>query len=329
MSSRILHIGNGHCTTNLIEAAGIPGRTMVWADPLNEGPVPGGISDDELVRVRAGFLAPLTSRHVDEVAADLRGWRAAIDDHDAYDELVLWFEHDLFDQLNLIQLLAHLGGRRPQTTPVTLVCIDRYPGHPNFKGLGQLEPDDLAALFPTRQPVGDSQFELALRAWQAFRASDPREIEALLATDVTPLPFLAAAFRRHLQELPSVENGLSRSERRLLEQVRDGSTNLRQIFPRMQDGETAYYITDSSLWDCVQSLALASPVLLSVDAPASSTEALPEATIALTPAGHEVLSGSADRVRLCGIDRWFGGVHAKGSGPVWRWSDREARAVMA
>jgi hypothetical protein len=327
MSSRMLHVGNGHCTTRLIEAAGIAGRTMVWADPLNEGPVPGGISEDELVRLRAGFLAPLTPHHVDDVTADLRGWRAAIDDRDAYDELVLWFEHDLFDQLNLIQLLSHVAGR-PQTQPASLVCIDCYPGHPNFKGLGELEPADLASLYLTRQPVGDSQLELASRAWQAFRASDPREIEALLATDLTALPFLSAAFRRHLQELPSLENGLSRSEHRLLEQARDGATDLRQIFPRMQDGETAYYITDSSLWDRVQSLALSSPALLSVDAP-DSTEALPAATIALTPAGRQVLSGSADRVRLCGIDRWFGGVHARGSGPVWRWSSREARAVMA
>ena len=76
------------------------------------------------------------------------GWREAVDDDDGYDELVLWFEHDLFDQLNLIQLLTHLGGR-PRSKPVTLICIDRYPGHPNFKGLGELAPRDLAALFET------------------------------------------------------------------------------------------------------------------------------------------------------------------------------------
>ena len=283
---------------------------MVWCDPLNEGPVPGGISEDELVRVRAGFLAPLTPHDVDDVAADLHGWRIAVDDRNAYDELVLWFEHDLFDS---------------------------YPGHDNFKGLGELQPDDLAVLFASRQRVTDAQLALAPRAWQAFRSSDPREIEALLTTDLSALPFLAAALRRHLQELPSAENGLSRSELRLLEQARDGAADLRRIFPRMQDGETAYYITDTSLWDRVQSLVSASPALLDItepvddahDKPDSRSNALPAATIALTAAGREVLSGLADRVRLCGIDRWFGGIHAKGSGPVWRWSDREGRAIMA
>ena len=66
------------------------------------------------------------------------GWRRAVDDHDAYDELVLWFEHDLFDQLNLIHLLSYLGRRHALLKPVSLVTLDRFPGIADFKGLGQL-----------------------------------------------------------------------------------------------------------------------------------------------------------------------------------------------
>src|SRR5215207_6124368 len=97
-----LHVANGHATTGLIERSGLGGRTQVWCDPLNEGPVPGGITDDELLLVRARFLASDPAAAGD-VAADLRQWRHAVDGEDTYDELVLWFEHDLFDQLNLIQ----------------------------------------------------------------------------------------------------------------------------------------------------------------------------------------------------------------------------------
>src|SRR5690349_16339185 len=99
-----LHVANGHATTGLIERSALTGRTQVWCDPLNEGPVPGGISDDELLLVRARFLAAHPDR-TNEVAADLKRWREAVDREDTYSELVLWSEHDLFDQLNLIQLL--------------------------------------------------------------------------------------------------------------------------------------------------------------------------------------------------------------------------------
>ena len=53
--SRLLHVANGTATTTTIEAAGIPGTMSIWADPLHDGPVPGGIDDDALLAVRREF----------------------------------------------------------------------------------------------------------------------------------------------------------------------------------------------------------------------------------------------------------------------------------
>jgi hypothetical protein len=335
---RYQHVANGSSTTGLIAAAGLPGARSIWADPLNEGPVPGGLTDAELLHVRAGFLADGPA-HEAAVAADLSAWRAAVDDQDAYDELVLWFEHDLFDQLNLIQLLTHLGGR-PSRTPVparrssegakaaTLICIDRYPGHPHFKGIGELAPADVAALFETRRPITPPQLALAARAWQAFRSPDPRAIEALLQDDTSALPFLAAALARHLEDFPSDTDGLSRTERRLMEAALDGPADLRALWPRLHAGERAHYITDSSLQDLAAGLAGVAPPLLVLSTNGHDSR-LPHGTIALTGAGRDVLRGAADRLRLCGIDRWMGGVHLAGKGPAWRWSTRAGRIVEA
>jgi hypothetical protein len=33
----------------------------------------------------------------------------------------------------------------------------------------------------------------------------------------------------------------------------------------------------------------------------------------------DVIRGAADRVRVNGIDRWFGGVHLQGHDAPWRW----------
>jgi hypothetical protein len=53
--SRLLHVANGTATTTIIEAAGIPGTMSIWADPLHDGPVPGGIDDEALLAVRREF----------------------------------------------------------------------------------------------------------------------------------------------------------------------------------------------------------------------------------------------------------------------------------
>jgi hypothetical protein len=300
---------------------------MVWCDPLNEGPVPGNVPDDELLRIRAAFLAG-TPEVVDEVAADLASWRAAIDDQDSYDELVLWFEHDLFDQLCLIQLLTHLGTRR-SSKPVSMVSIDSFPGHPDFKGIGELTPADLETLFAARRPITAEQLSLADRAWRASRSADPRAIEALLQSDTSALPYLAPALARHLEEFPSDRDGLSRSERRMMEQALDAPADIHQAFPRMHDGETAFYITDTSFFDLANALATATPPLLTINLEHPRGSDMPVGTIELTREGRQLLRDGGDRIKLCGIDRWLGGVHLEGRGPAWRWSASDGGLIEA
>jgi hypothetical protein len=282
--ARILHVANGHCTTRLIEAAALPGRTQIWADVLHDGPVP-DVPDEEFVRVRAAFIASsleAITATVDEVEADLRGWRAAVDDREGYDELVLRYEHDLFDQLNLIQLLARIGRQRPAPN-VSLVSIDAVPGHPHFKGLGELTPPDIASLFDRRTPVTPEQRALAADAWDAFRGTDRRRIDAFLARDTSALPYLAPALRRYLEEAPSGRDGLTRSERRLIEQLSRGPLDIHSAWSGMHEGERAYYITDTSFWTMVKGLAERSPALIHVSVDEAAAASLPRGTLSLAP----------------------------------------------
>ena len=278
-----MHVANGHCTTRLIEAAGLPGRTSIWADALHDGPVP-EVSDDQLVRIRAEFIADGLDVSADQVEADLQQWRAVVDQDHRYDELVLWFEHDLFDQLNLIQLLTRIGRDRPIRKSVSLVSIDRYPDHPNFKGFGELAPTDIASLFHARSRVTPQQFAVAAVAWDAFRSGSRARIASLLQGDTSALPFLAPALRRFLDEDATEPGGLTRSERRLIEQLQRGPVDIHAAFTGMHENETAYYISDVSFWEMVKGLASRSPALISVDVtqpPETDRPSLPSGTLSL------------------------------------------------
>jgi hypothetical protein len=314
---RFLHVANGTSTTATIEQAGIPGEVSIWADPLHEGPVPGHSTDEQLLEVRARHLGG--DGAAAETIAELRRWRQVVDDHASYDELVFWYEHDLFDQLNLIQVLARIGQVVRGHKPVSLICIDAFPGHPRFKGLGELSADELGPLFDTRQAITGAQYDLAVRAWDAFRADHPQALDALLRTDTSALPFLAAALARHLEDYPWTRDGLSRTERRVMSLAQAGPIDIWTTFPLMHEGETAFYIADLSFWQMVTELASATPPLVAVDATSGSSGSLPTGSIALTDTGRSVLGGHIDRVERCGIDRWLGGVHLTGTQPVWRW----------
>lgn len=317
--SRFLHVANGTCTTSLIAAAGLPGARSIWADPLYEGPVPGGLTDEELIEVRARYLAGADSVDSVEPVNDLRRWRHAIDDRGSYDELVLWFEHDLFDQLNLIQILTWIRGRVPADRTVSLICIGSFPGRPRFKGLGELSPSELALLFDARQPIPDAAYRLAADAWNAFRDASPEALDRLRHADTADLPFLARAIERFLQEYPSTTDGLSRTERRLLSVAARAPIDVAAAFPRMHDDEDAYYVTDLSLAGLIDALSRTTPPLLAVTNGVPADAAL-HGTVHLTEAGRDVLAGRRDRV-ACGMDRWLGGVHLQDSADHWRWDD--------
>jgi len=330
-----LHVANGTSTTALIEAAGIPGRGSIWADPLHDGPVPRELDDDELLEVRREYLAGPVSPSAWrgsppslDPANDLRQWRAAIERHDSYGELILWFEHDLFDQLNLIQLLTWIHGRLPRTKRVSLVCIGSFPGRPQFKGLGELTPGELASLLDTRQPVTESQYVLAERAWRAFREPTPEALDTFRDGDTSALPYLSDAITRFLQEYPWTTDGLSLTERRLLQLADEPGISLRKAFPRMHDRERVYYVTDSSVAGLAESLSATSPPMLTLDlSPATGNPGL-NGSVALTDTGRAVLAGHLDRVATCGIDRWLGGVHLQGRDDIWRWDDARRRVTQ-
>jgi hypothetical protein len=324
-----LHVTNGDVAAEGIRRSGIGGEVLPWRDVLHEGPVPAGLSPDALAEVRARFIAE-------------RGWapyeqvRAEVDARDrtlaaAGGEVVLWFEHDLYDQLQLLQVMDRLAETDGARGRVSLVCIGSFPGVEPFHGLGQLTPEQLASLHPTREPVTDAQWALARAAWAAFRAPDPTGIGRLPAADTGALPFLAGALARHLEQLPALGDGLSRTERQLLEAVDGGAAHPDEVFRADQAREERVFMGDATLWGYVRDLTGGMEPLLrtedgspfrlpgeGVDAGAFRAQRL-----ALTDAGRSVLRGEADAVALRGIDRWLGGVHLSGHAVPWRW-DRAA-----
>ena len=310
---RRLHITNGDSAAGTMRQAEIGGEIAITADVLHEGPTPGGMPPERWRKVRARYLAENGYDDYDSALALLTRWDHTLEGARSYDEVVLWFEHDLFDQLLLIRALDLLAGLDLGGTALSLVQSGQYLGH--------LTPQQMAALLPLRQPVGSDQKRLAREAWRAFCAPDPRRIAAFLERDTSPFPYLEGALLRHLEEFPAVANGLSRSERQILRALAEGAGTFEQVFRATQAMEDRIYMGDSSFQRILHELAASPRPLVRLE-PGSSPRAL---RISLTPTGREVLAGRDDWVRIRGIDRWLGGVHLHGPEAAWRWDESAGR----
>ena len=107
----MLHITNGDAAAGRMAEAGIPGDIVPWRDVLHEGPVPAGLGLDELRPVRARFLADCGWAPYEQALADLGTRDVALASFREHDETVLWFEPDLYDQLQLLQVLDWFAGQ--------------------------------------------------------------------------------------------------------------------------------------------------------------------------------------------------------------------------
>lgn len=335
-----LHLTNGDSAAISLSRSGLSGSVLPWRDVLHDGPVPSDGDRAAFNLVRANYLSGGSGLSSEAIEADLTARDAQLDAIGAGDELVLWFEPDLYDQLQLIQVLARIATRDVTARPhVTIAPADCF--------LGPLDPSSMPPLYDARRVVTDADLVAGATAWEAFTADDPSSLPTCVTTleaQITSrtytddaevrLPHLAAALRRMLEEYPDTRSGLSRTERQICEVLAAGGRTMGATFQAQQRAESWLWLGDSSFAWYVQRLSdCPSPLIVHrngtpvISLPsASDGRAYWDRPVELTPFGHEVQRGNADHIVSNGIDRWYGGVHATAA-RYWRWDPRYHRLV--
>jgi hypothetical protein len=312
-----LHVSNGDATD--LPGTGLARHLLYWRDALHEGPVP-AVGPEELRQVRADFLAQAGADDRGEGATMFAERDRVLEAH-RDGEYVLWFEADLYDQLQIIQILARLADLGVPAQRITMICIGEHPGIAHFGGLGELTAEQLRELPATNvcARLTPAALQLATRAWAAFRAPTPDGLGAIAATRSGELRFLGEAFDRLCREYPSTRDGLSLTERRVLAAVADGAPDAGSAFVRAASREMRPYLGDTWCYAMMDRMARAPVPLLDAESTGHPIDRL--TPLRLTGGGARVLAGDADHVTLNGIDRWIGGVHLGGRHARWRWDD--------
>ncbi|HUA09808.1 MAG TPA: hypothetical protein VMA98_11120 [Candidatus Acidoferrales bacterium] len=301
-----LHVTNGDAVVYLFKKAGVVGTHLPWRDVLHEGPVPAEATLEELSRIRGAYLATRGFGNPIKLLHDLAARDATLRRAREFAEVVLWFEHDLYDQLQLLQILVELDAMALEPGTVSLVQSDAY--------LGSMTADELIALFPKRRTVTQTVVDSARAAWSAVRASEPDALLAQTKRDAPGLPFLRAALMRLCQEFPWSGDGLSRSQRHTLQAVAAGPARAEELFRRAQAREDAPFLGDLAFAAILRDLQMAPAPLIEGD----------DGELTPTAQGRSALAGAEDWLQAQPLDRWIGGMHLTNDRP-FRWDDDAAR----
>ena len=299
-----LIITNGDCVAQSMRAAGFKEEILSWNDVLHDGPVPGSVDWDELMKIRANFLSIHFGEEPSKVKQELSDRQDILNRLMAYDRISLWYEHDLFDQLQLTQILDYLS-RMQSLPPVYMMQADTY--------LGTTPPPQLPALREKERPLTQKELEDGANFWRLFTGSDPRELHSAL-TYQGPLRYLPSTTRRLLQTFPYRDNGLTLTQRYALKHLQDRSPTVASLFGDYWMQEDIKYLGDWSFVLYLEELVYCPKPLIEgysirFSEETTSRRKVYQQKVSLTQSGNEVIRGEKNHITLNGIDRWIGGTH--------------------
>lgn len=291
---KVLHILNGDATRQQFDKTEIEGTVAVWREMLSDGPGPSAFEAAAFWENRLPFLREVFQISPSRYHRDFMSQLSTITAFRQYDEVVLWFEFDLFCQLNLMALIAFLEEQQDYAGLVSLVCVGEQTGSRKLLGLGEIEPASYPELFNNRRELSKRELAYAGRVWRAYCADHPTELQQCLSSVPEGFPYLTPALRSHFRRFPSPFNGLNAIEEQLLHQVSTGGKTKKQVVGAMLRWQVWYGFGDLQYFVYLKGLE---PLFREVGG-----------ELHLTEQGERVLDGDLDYLSLPQRPYFFGGV---------------------
>ena len=251
---KLLHILNGDATLELFKQTEIQGDLFVWREILCEGPTHPQVGSEAFWQLRTAFLS---TRYPEQAKKYLTAFRQQLRSIDlgSYDEIVLWFEHDLFCQINFLGVIAWLNHNSHPNQSYSWVRIDKLTNYQDLIGLGEIAPEDYPKLLENRQPLKRSEIHQIGELWQIY-SSGQHELLVEKSQALAPehFPYLTASLVKHSRRFPKAENGLNELEELALKTIAAHKLTDRQLVGQLLRQDRLYGFGDLQFFDLIHQL---------------------------------------------------------------------------
>lgn len=215
-----LHIANGDAIVPELEERDLEGVILPWGEALVAGPVGGPLANEHFWNVRKAFVGSAYGASAESYEKDIIEQFMKIVHVGSWNNIVLWFDRDLFCVVNATFLLYHLRPSHAMGASITWMLDGGI--HDELKDVhwdATLGGHALGV-----RSLGGTSIELtrddlayAAQMWRAYAGPEPRDLETLINNeDPGQLSFVRDAYALHLQRFPSVDSSHSPLEQTLL-----------------------------------------------------------------------------------------------------------------
>jgi hypothetical protein len=242
----ILHILNGDSTAYSFEDTGLEGDILIWREVFSEGPLEENITSGSFWRNRQEWICGGMNETPDNNQQNVLNQLVKLDE--AYDEINLWFEFDLHCQVNMLGVMTYLKQKTDLSEPaIYLICPADYPGKDDFRGMGELNGEELEYLYDNiRVQLSGIDFMLAEEAWRIYVSRNEEKLRDYLHNTEFwgSLHCLKPALAAQLKRLPLNEKRLNYIEQKLLDIYNHGYKTWPEILSVFSESEKIYGMGD-------------------------------------------------------------------------------------
>jgi hypothetical protein len=215
--NKTLHITNGNNLTSYLKELDIKGNILTWQEMLCEGPTEIKIDSDSFFDKRKTFLNAFYDIEINE--SEYHEELNLLNHLEAFNEIVLWFEYDLFCHINMIAVISLLH-QKQVNSPIYLVCSGRVEGEKNLKGLTELNNEQLLQHYSNKKKLSQDDLDYAISIWKTYCGKDHNLLKPYILKK-SSFDYMSNCLKAHLERFPSLKTGLTTLEKNILNIVKD------------------------------------------------------------------------------------------------------------
>ncbi|NLP57835.1 DUF1835 domain-containing protein [Lutibacter sp. B1] len=255
--NNILHIVNGDCTAQILAKTSLKGDVVVWREMLCEGPLHKNVASDEFWKKRYAFFEEEHNiqklEYFDKTIKEI----VKIENIEAYNEVVLWFEFDLFCQVNLLALCSYLLQNFRKDINYYLVCTGKVKGKEKLQTLSDFLPEEYSLLYKNKVKLTRNNLLFAENCWNVYVENNLIKLQQFNFDKSSKFQYLQQAILQHLKRFPS-ENGLNQIQNKIMSIINSEVLSAKEIVHKLliwQSSATVYGFGDLQYYTYLKKLS--------------------------------------------------------------------------